>query len=226
MPDQRQSFDIAFARALARGMTQRRLSRRVFLRQAGVAGSALSIPAILAACGIPAQSPSPAVTGTPAAPTPGATPAATPAAPAGQLIFANWPLYIDIDDETGDYPTLQEFQQRTGINVSYSEDINDNEEFFGRIQPDLAAGNPTGFDLIVMTDWMIERMIRLGYLEELGHAALPTVEENMQDLYRNPWYDPGNRYSVAWQSGITGIGYDPELTGREITTFDDLLDPA
>jgi spermidine/putrescine transport system substrate-binding protein len=73
---------------------------------------------------------------------------------------------------------------------------------------------------------MIERMIRLGYLEELGHAALPTVEENMQDLYRNPWYDPGNRYSVAWQSGITGIGYDPELTGREITTFDDLLDPA
>ncbi|MDQ3492248.1 MAG: spermidine/putrescine ABC transporter substrate-binding protein [Chloroflexota bacterium] len=153
-------------------------------------------------------------------------PSPAPAAsPAGQLSFANWPLYIDIDEETGGYPTLEQFQEQAGIDVTYAEDINANEEFFGRLQPDLAAGNPTGYDLIVMTDWMIERMARLGYLEELDHSLLPNFEANAEDLFRDPWYDPGNRYSIPWQSGIVGIAYNPTLTGRPITTFDDLLDP-
>ena len=77
-----------------------------------------------------------------------------------------------------------------------------------------------------MTDWMIEKMIRLGYLQQLDQSKLPNFEANALDLYRDPWYDPGNAHSIAWQSGITGIGYNPTLTGREITTFDDLLDPA
>ena len=143
---------------------------------------------------------------------------------AGELNFANWPLYID--KARGRYPTLQQFEQQTGITVRYLEDINDNEEFFGRIQPDLAAGNPTGYDIIVMTDWMIERLARLGYLQPLDHAQLPNFAANAQDLYRDPWFDPGNQFSIPWQSGITGIAYNPTLTGREITTFDDLLDPA
>ena len=155
--------------------------------------------------------------------TPSTAPAATPA---GQLSFANWPLYIDIDEETGGYPTLEKFEQESGIDVTYAEDINANEEFFGRLQPDLAAGNPTGYDLIVMTDWMIERMARLGYLQELDHSLLPNFEANAEDLFRDPWYDPENRYSIPWQAGIVGIAYNPTLTGRPITTFDDLLDPA
>lgn len=154
-------------------------------------------------------------------------PSPAPAAsPGGQLDFANWPLYIDIDEETGGYPTLEGFEAQSGIDVNYAEDINANEEFFGRLQPDLAAGNPTGYDLIVMTDWMIERMARLGYLEELDRSLLPNFEANAEDLFRDPWYDPGNRYSVPWQAGIVGIAYNPTLTGRPITTFDDLLDPA
>jgi spermidine/putrescine transport system substrate-binding protein len=209
-------------RAIARAFRpQRRMSRRMFLRQTGrgaiVAGSALSIPAILAACGIsPTASPSGA----------GASQGALPSAPAGTVDFANWPAYIDIDEETGDYPTIQKFQDESGITVNYTEAINDNEEFFGLIQPDLAAGNAPQYDIIVMTDWMTERMIRLGYLEELDHDQLPNFAANAQDLYRDPWWDGGNRYSIAWQSGLVGIGYNPELTGREITTFDDLLDPA
>lgn len=211
-------------RAIARAWWQERISRRGFLRRAGrgglYAGGALSLPAILAACGIrPA--------GSPAASGPGAaTPRPLPSAPAGILHFANWPAYIDIDDETGEYPTLAKFTDETDIAVNYTEQINDNEEFFGEIQPDLAAGNPTGQDIIVLTDWMIERMIRLGYLEQLHKSELPNFEANAQDLYRDPWYDPDNTHSVAWQSGITGIGYNPTLTGRPITTFDDLLDPA
>ncbi len=143
----------------------------------------------------------------------------------GTLEFANWPLYIDIDEETGAYPTLEAFEAESGIDVNYTEAINDNEEFFGLIQPDLAAGNPTGYDLIVPTNYLVERMVRLGYLEELDWSKLPNVEANLQDLYRNPWWDPEGKYSVPWVSGIVGIGYDPELTGRELTSFDDLFDP-
>lgn len=141
------------------------------------------------------------------------------------LEFANWPLYIDIDEDTGAYPTLEAFTDETGIDVRYVEAINDNEEFFGLIQPDLAAGNPTGYDIVVPTDWMVERMARLGYLEELDWSKLPNVEANMQELYQDRWYDPDSTYSVPWVAGIVGIGYNPELTGRPITTFDDLFDP-
>jgi spermidine/putrescine transport system substrate-binding protein len=216
MPDERQ-----IERAIARAFRpRRRLTRRAFLQQSGrgavIAGSALSLPAILAACGIgPGNSPGAS----------GGSQAALPSAPAGVLDFANWPAYIDIDEESGDYPTLAKFTDETGIEVTYTEAINDNEEFFGTIQPDLAAGNPPGYDIIVMTDWMIEKMIRLGYLQELDHSKIPNFDANALELYKNPWYDPNNTHSIAWQSGITGIGYNPTLTGREITTFDDLLDP-
>jgi spermidine/putrescine transport system substrate-binding protein len=145
---------------------------------------------------------------------------------AGQVTFGNWPLYIDIDEDTGDYPTLVNFTDQTGIQVSYQEDINDNSEFFGKIQPDLAAGHSTGYDVIAPSDWMIARLIRLGYLQPLDKSLLPNFTANAQDLFKDPWYDPGNTYSIPWQAGIVGIGYNPTLTGREITTFDDLLDPA
>lgn len=213
--------DTQIERAIARAFRpQRRLSRRMFLRQTGrgavIAGSALSLPAILAACGIgPGGSSGPSA----------GSQAPLPSAPAGTLDFANWPAYIDIDEETGDYPTLAKFTEESGIEVAYTEAINDNEEFFGIIQPDLAAGNPPQYDLIVMTDWMIEKMIRLGYLEQLDKSKVGNFDANALDLYKDPWYDPGNVHSLAWQSGITGIGYNPTLTGREITTFDDLLDP-
>jgi spermidine/putrescine transport system substrate-binding protein len=214
MPDNR---DIE--RSIARVFNGGRYSRRVFLRRAGkgivVAGSALSLQSILAACGI-----GPGATGA-ASP----TQAPLPSAPAGILNWANWPAYIDIDEETGDYPTIQKFTEESGIEVTYTEAINDNEEFFGIIQPDLAAGNPPTYDLIVLSDWMIERMVRLGYLQALDKSKLPNFEANGAELYRDPWYDPGTVHSIAWQSGIVGIGYNPELTGREITTFDDLLDP-
>jgi spermidine/putrescine transport system substrate-binding protein len=215
MPDNR-----GIERAIARAFGGGRYSRRAFLRRTGkgiiVAGSALSLPSILAACGI-----GPGASGSASA-----AQASLPSEPAGVLNWANWPAYIDIDEETGDYPTILKFTDETGIEVTYTESINDNEEFFGVIQPDLSAGNPPAYDLIVLTDWMIERMVRLGYVDALDTSKIPNFDASAQDIYKDPWYDPGNAYSMAWQSGITGIGYNPDLTGRPITTFDDLLDPA
>ncbi len=209
----------AIERAIERAFTRGRYSRRGFLRRAGqgalIAGSALSLPAILAACGI---KPGASISG------PSNTLVPLPSTQAGLVDWANWPAYIDIDDK-GKYPTIEKFTKETGIKVTYTEAINDNEEFFGKIQPDLAKRNPTGYDVITMTDWMIERLIRLGYLQPLDKSKIPNFDANVQPLFNDPWYDKGNKYSVAWQSGITGIGYNPKLTGRKITTFDDLLDP-
>jgi spermidine/putrescine transport system substrate-binding protein len=225
-------------RAIARAFRpRRRLTRRAFLVDAGkgtaVAGGMLSLPSILAACGI---SPAGSVSGTAAG---SATPVPLPSSPAGVVNFENWPAYIDVTDATASkelenqvHPTLRKFTKETDIQVNYGEGINDNEEFFGKIQPDLAAGNPTGYDIIVLTDWMIQRMVSLGYLELLHHEELPNFEANADNLYRDPWYDPGNQHSLAWQSGITGIGWNQKLVAQlrpdnpEISTFDDLLDPA
>ena len=227
------------------GRSMRRLaaigSALVFVVGCGIAGQSPS-PRVSTAASQPPQvssAPTGAATRSPATATisPGATasataaptdaPPATPApTPAGQVVFGNWPLYIDIDEETGGYPTLEAFTERTGIQVSYQEDINDNEEFFGVIQPDLAAGNSTGYDIITVTDWLIERMVRLGYLQPLDKSLLPNFTANANDLFTDSWYDPGNQYSIPYVGGIVGIAYNPTLTGRPITTFDDLLDPA
>src|SRR4051812_6444973 len=158
-----------------------------------------------------------------------ATPAGSPTVQptqAGVVNWANWPLYMPINH--GKYPILDTFKDETGIKVNYQEKINDNSEFFGQVQPDLSANPPhsIGYDVITPSDWMVAKMARLGYLQPLDKSLLPNWNANGQDLFKNPWYDPGNVYSVAWQSGIVGIGYNPKLTGREITKFDDLLDPA
>lgn len=222
-PMRDQSRDNQIERAIARAFNNGgRYSRRAFLRRAGrgavVAGGALTLPSILAACGI----------------RPGASGSAAPSAAgmvgggdtAGNLVFANWPLYIDQDEETGESPTLQQFTEATEIEVDYQEAIQDNQEFFGTIQPALSAGQDTAWDMIVPTDWMVGKMIGLGYLEQFDVAAsVPNFVANAADKYKNPSYDADNLHSVPWQSGITGIAYNPELTGRELTSFADLLDP-
>jgi spermidine/putrescine transport system substrate-binding protein len=110
------------------------------------------------------------------------------------------------------------------LNV-YRQVIGDNESFFGTIQPDLAAGHGTGWDLIVLTDYMAQRMIRLNYLEELDWGQLPNVDAQIDDAYRGRPLDPNTQFLAPWQSGFTGIGYNIELTGREITSMDDLWNP-
>ena len=223
--EQQSAIEAAIARMVANG----RVSRRDFLRRAGQGGAylggALSISAILAACGIsPTASNTPGATATPLVsvePTPIPT-------PAGQLNFANWPLYIDTDEnDSTKHKTIEDFQTATGIQVKYTEAIQDNQSFFGTIQPDLSAGNDTGWDLMVMTDWMLGRLVRLNFVEQIDVAGLvPNFGAHAGDKYKNPTYDPNNAHSVPWQSGITGIAYNPTLTKREITSYADLFDPA
>ena len=106
--------------------------------------------------------------------------------------------------------------------MEYTEDINDNDEFFGKISPQLAAGRSPGRDVVVLTDWMAGRMIRLGYLQELDKANIPNAG-NLIDTYQQVPFDPGRKFTMPWQSGMTGIGYNPTRLGRELSSVDDLF---
>jgi spermidine/putrescine transport system substrate-binding protein len=185
------------------------LSRRGFLQAVGVAGAVLTAGPLLAACGTEGTN------------TAGGGAQGNPK----KLAWSNWPLYLDIADEDDtDHPTLTAFTKKTGIEVTYTEDINDNDEFFGKISPMLRAGRSTGRDVIVLTDWMATRMIRLGYLEKIDRANIPN-SKNLIASYEDVPFDKGRQYTLPWQSGIAGIGYNPKALGREITEVDDLFRP-
>ncbi|MFD0168986.1 PotD/PotF family extracellular solute-binding protein [Streptomyces decoyicus] len=140
-----------------------------------------------------------------------------------KIVFANWPLYIDVDDHHKQRrPTLDAFERRTGISVTYTEEINDNDEFFGKISPALMNHQSTGRDLLVISDWMCARFVRLGWVQKMDRAAQPHVAENLDPLLRTPHFDPGRLHSVPWQSGITGIAYNRKKLGREIKHTSDL----
>ncbi|NLU79423.1 spermidine/putrescine ABC transporter substrate-binding protein [Micromonospora sp. HNM0581] len=139
------------------------------------------------------------------------------------LAFSNWPQYMDVDeDDESKRPSLDEFVSRTGIKVAYSEDVNDNNEFFGKVQNQLAACQSTGRDIMVLTDWMAARMIRLGWLQMLDGTKMPNVAANILPSLRNRPFDVDNQYAVPWQSGLAGLAYNGRVTG-EIRTVDELL---
>ncbi|MFI8950876.1 spermidine/putrescine ABC transporter substrate-binding protein [Streptomyces sp. NPDC053750] len=184
------------------------LSRRALLRALG-AGAALGG---LAGCGVPAAY-------VPA----GERAAADLSATDKRLTWANWPLYIDTDDDDpGRRPTLEAFEKRTGVSVEYVEEINDNDEFFGKISPSLMNHQPTDRDLIVISDWMCGRFVRLGWVQEMDRSRQPNVTRYLDPLLRSPAFDPGRKYTVPWQSGITGIAYNRRRLGREIRHVSDL----
>ncbi|MFF9167536.1 MULTISPECIES: spermidine/putrescine ABC transporter substrate-binding protein [unclassified Streptomyces] len=189
-------------------LPHRPLSRRSLLRALG--GTA--VLGALAGCGVPA-----------AYVPPGDRAAADTSARDKRLTWSNWPLYIDTDDDhPSRRPTLEAFEKRSGIAVDYVEEINDNDEFFGKISPALMNHQPTGRDLVVISDWMCARFVRLGWVQELDAARMPHVERHLDPLLRSPAFDPGRRFTVPWQSGITGIAYNRRKLGREIRHVSDL----
>ena len=146
----------------------------------------------------------------------------------GRLNFANWPLYLDASDKNkNDHPSLDLFTKQTGIKVTYKEVIQENASFFGKVQPQLAAGQSIGYDIIVITNGTyLDKLMQLGYLTALDQSKMSNFYANASSLVKSPSYDHGNVYTMAWQSGITGIGYDAKRVGKKITSWADLQDAA
>lgn len=137
------------------------------------------------------------------------------------LIISNWPLFIDTD-QSGTAGTVKRFEQSTGIQVVYREDLNDPDSFFSRIRLPLAMKLPVEQDIIIIPNWLASRMLRLGWLEQLPLQLIPN-SNNLQPLLRRPIWDPSGDYTLPWLVGITGIAYNIKQTGRELTSVDDLF---
>ncbi len=207
-PGQRETYTDP---SLWRGLTQPRLSRRQLLASAGTGAGALGLSAFLAACG---------VKGT-AAPAGSASPAGgvgTAAWWAKQQLhhtvnFANWPYYLDVLN--GKHPSLQHFEQTTGIKVNYTEPISDNVAFYAKIRPSLAAKQYTGFDIIVMTDSTpnaLGYLLKNGWLIPLDQSMMTNFRKHASKLVTTfPW-DKGNKYTMAWQSGFTTVAYNSMMS--------------
>jgi spermidine/putrescine transport system substrate-binding protein len=206
-----------------RGLTSGRVSRRGLLRAGGLAGAAAALAgggglaALLSGCG----------DGTPAA-------AVTESVGSEEwwrqqklhhtVNFANWPDYIDVLN--GKHPTLQHFTALTGISVSYSEPVSDNVTFYNSIKPSLERGQYTGYDVIVTTtnSPALGELINKGWLIPLDQTMMTNFRTYAGRLAENPPWDPGNTYTMAWQSGWTAIGYNSKVITSPGTSVGILFD--
>jgi spermidine/putrescine transport system substrate-binding protein len=189
----------------------RGLSRRSVLRGAGIGALALSSPTLLSACGTEG-----------AKVAEGSCTSTDLSAKEKTIVFSNWIGYVD-PVKSKDTSTLEKFEQETGIKVDYKNgDVNDNEQFFAKVSPQLTDCKSTGRDVFVVTDYMAARMVDLGWIQKLDRSKLPNVDANLIDFLKSPDWDPHRDYSVPWQSGMTGICYNSELTDP-VTSFKELL---
>ena len=182
------------------------LTRRRFLTGAGAVGAT----AVLAACGGTKEES-------------GSASESASASASGTVRWANWPEYLDYDKNTKKYPSLETFIAASGINVVYKEDVNDNDEFYGKVQVKLEQGKDIGWDIVTLTDWMAGRWIRLGYTQAFDEGAIPN-KENILPSLANVGFDPGRKNSLTWQSGFAGFGWNKKEIPGGIKTLDQLFD--
>ncbi len=184
------------------------LTRLELLRRAAAGGAFLTVPGVLAACGGSSNKA-----------------AATNASKtlAKTLRFSNWTLYIDTNNKKKTHPSLAQFEKKYGTHVQYTEDINDNASYFGKIQGPLSRGQSIDRDIVVLTDndRYLSLMIKKGWAEKLDKSAIPNMK-NLVDVQLHPGFDPNREYSLPWQSGMTGIAYNDKLTGP-VLSIDELL---
>lgn len=197
-------------------MMRASLSRRRVMQAAGIGGTA----AVLAACGAGGDDAS----GAPSA----AASAADRSDTDKTVNWSNWPLYMD-EDDAGNYPTLAAFEKQSGIDVTYTADVNDNNEFYAKVRTQLEQGQDTGRDLVVLTNWMAGLWIGNGYAQKLDKANIPNWE-NLNATYRDVSFDPGREYSLPWQSGFGAFGWNKaklkEAIGTDmLVSLDQLWDP-
>jgi spermidine/putrescine transport system substrate-binding protein len=184
------------------------ITRRDLLRRAAASSALLTVPGVLAACGGSSSKSSSSGSDHTLAKT---------------LHFSNWPYYIDTNNKTHSHPSLQDFQKKTGVQVAYTEDINDNASFFAKIQGQLSRNQSTGRDIVVLTDndRYLGLMIKKGWAEKLDKSAIPNMK-NLIDVQQHPSFDSNRDYSLPWQSGMTGIAYNDKLSDP-VLSVDDLL---
>jgi spermidine/putrescine transport system substrate-binding protein len=139
--------------------------------------------------------------------------------------WANWPLYLDFDEDSKEYPTLKKFEAATGISATYTEDIDDNNTFYGKVQGQLSIGSDIGYDIVSPTDWMASRWIEQGYAQKLNAENIPN-KGNIRAVLADVPFDKGREYSLTWQSGFAGFGWNTQKIPNGVRSIEDLFKPA
>jgi len=196
-------------RALIAQASAWQLGRRTVLQGAGVSAAALALAACSTGGGGGSAAPSAAEDKSDSDKT---------------LTWANWSFYLDEDDD-GNYPSLQAFQEESGLKVTYDVAVDDNNTYYAKVKDQLALGQDIGADVVCLTDWMISRLIGQGYVQKLDHANIPNLS-NLTASLQNPDFDKGREYSVPWQSGFAGIAWNKEKLPNGLTSVEELWDPA
>lgn len=122
-----------------------------------------------------------------------------------KLNFYNWTDYIAKD-------TLPGFKTASGIEVTY-DNFSTNDEMEAKI-----ASGQAGYDLVVPSDNFLRRFLRSGLLQPLDHSSIPNLK-NLEKRFVEADYDAGNKYSVPWAWGTTGLAYSKSQIGGEVTGF-------
>ncbi len=198
---------------MLRSIVNAQMSRRKLLMGAG----GLSLAGMLAACGTGGGTGGGGASSKP-------SPATDVSDSEKTVNWANWTLYLDYDDSTRTYPSLDAFSAATGIKANYSEDVDGNDSYFGKVQGQLSAGQDIGQDIVTLTDWMAGRLIRLGYTQELDLANIPN-SKNLLPSLKNVDFDPGRKHSLTWQSGFGGIVWNKEAFPKGLKSVSDLWQP-
>ncbi len=195
-----------FLRSLVIQAQRAQFSRRTMLKGAGVGAGALA----LAAC------------------TPGGAGAPEPAKDKSDtdkiVRWDNWALYLDVDDD-GNYTSLDEFSKQTGIKATYTEAVDDNNTYYGKVKDQLKLGQDIGCDTVCLTDWMVDRWIRFGYTQELDYSMIPNAA-NLVPALKNVAFDPGRTMSLPWQGGFAGIAWNKDELPGGLTSVSDLWDSS
>ena len=194
-------------RELVRRARAAQLTRRSVL--AGSSAGAVAL--LLAAC-------------SPAGASKKLTPAKDVSSSNKNMTWANWQAYLDQNDN-GKYPTLQAFEKKTGISVKYDVAVDDNNTYYAKVKDQLALGKDIGADTVCLTDWMVARLIRLGYVQTFGADAIPN-KKNLSSALQNPDFDPGRTKSLPWQSGYAGICWNKKAVPGGLKNVSDLWDPS
>jgi len=191
-------------RSLVQQARRSQVSRRAMLAGSGGVAAALA----LAACAPAKEAPKPAK---------------DVSATDKTLTWSNWPGYMDEDDDKN-YPTLMRFEEESGITVTYNVDVDDNNSYYAKVRDQLALGQDIGADTVCLTDWMVSRLIRLGYTQELDHANIPNLA-NLSPSLKDPDFDPGRTNSLPWQGGFAGLCWNKEKLPNGLKSVSDLWAP-
>ena len=187
--------------------------RRDALRLAGLAAAGLAVAGCAGGNASPAPKPTPPV---------GSAAWWTTQRRHGHVNFANWPLYIDPSHQT-----LRDFTTATGITVNYAEVIQEDQSWYNEIAPILRRGQAIGYDIMVVTDgFQFSELVTAGELVPLDQKLMTNFYGYARPRFKNRSFDPGNTYSVPWAGGATGIAWNPDFIHKDITSINELWNPA